>query len=83
MPSCTCKIITTFKSGILRKSPPIEKLLKNYEFKTRHCSLGLIDLCQNCSQDGVPASGTKLVFSYYENSTELKVKGEKFSFFIQ
>ena len=76
---CTCKIITTFKSGTLRKSPPIEKLLKNYEFKKRHCSLGLIDLCQRCSRDGVAASSTKLVFSYYEDSTELKLKGKFFN----
>ena len=74
---CTCQIITIFKSGKLRKSPPIEKLLKNYEFKTRHCSLGLVDLCQNCSHDRVPASGTKLVFSYYENDKELKLKGKE------
>ena len=71
---CDCKIITTFIHGKLRKSPPIEKL--NYGFKWRYCTLGLVDICMSCARD-LEILGTKLVFSYYEDETEQKLKGKK------
>ena len=72
---CGCKIITVFKSGSIRKSPPIEKLVRGYKCLQRHCTLGINELCKNCCQDG-KAESKKLVFSYFKDDSENELKSK-------
>ena len=65
-----------YKSGWVRKSPPQDRINIIHGFKKRWGTLGRFRLCGPCAEKEQLVDGSlALVFSYYKDDSESKVKG--------
>ncbi|XP_066912921.1 uncharacterized protein [Clytia hemisphaerica] len=76
MASCDCKILRNIKSGYNDKSPPNDKLIKEYKFKKRWHTLGWNIICRRCALDEGMVKSICLVLSYYKDDKEKDLKGK-------